>query len=307
MPRGRPTPLTPFEERLVLSLCPRGTRIARAAWFRHHAYPCPIRVDVALPSGSAWAFVVRSIRHPKGHLEREVALYPLLARLGLPVPTLLAGPVRDPSDPAERPRIVLSLLPGSNLQALGERGGRDLARARDLVVDAVFALHDQTHAVRSSAAAHVVPAGGLVHHLETVVEQRGAWRDAPVFREACRRLRPALRAAAVPLVFSNGDYQPANFLAERGRLSGFLDFEFAWFEDPLYGFAKYPIYDLIPLAGVGVVEAFMRRAKFRPRDFAPRVALGCLATLNREIPVVGANAGYRDHVLRLLTDSLRKI
>jgi len=297
-------PLTPFESRLVLSLCPRGTRLARARWFRHHAYPCPIRVTVSLPSGAPWDFVVRSIRHPKGHLEREVALYPLLARLGLPVPAVLAGPVRDPSDPAERPRIVVSLVPGVNLQTLAERGGRPLARARELLVDAVCWLHRLTPAVKASPAARVVPAGGLVHHLDTVINQRGGWRDAPVFRDACRRLRPALRAAHAPLVFSNGDYQPANFLAEDGRLSGFLDFEFAWFEDPLYGFAKYPIYDLAPLNAAGVVEAFMRRAKFHRRDFASRVALGCLATLNREIPVVGANARYRDHVLTLLRTSL---
>jgi hypothetical protein len=304
MPRRVPGPLTPFEARLVLGLCPAGTRITHAAWFRHHAYPCPIRVTVALPSGAGWAFVVRSIRQPKGHLEREVALYPLLARLGLPVPTVLAGPVRDPSDPAERPRIVLSLVPGINLQQLAESGGRNTLVARNLLVDAVCWLHRLTPAVRASAAAPVLPSGGLVHHLDTIVAQRGPWRDTPVFLEACRRLRPALRRAAVPLVFSNGDYQPANFLALDGALSGFLDFEFAWFEDPLYGFAKYPIYDLAPLRGAGVVEAFMRRTGFRPRDFAPRVALGCLATLNREIPVAGGNARYRDHVLNLLRTSL---
>lgn len=304
MSRGIPAPLTPFESRLVLSLCPRGTRIMRARWFRHHAYPCPIRVTVALPSGAPWEFVVRSIRHPKGHLEREVALYPLLARLGLPVPTVLAGPARDPSDPAERPRIVLSLLPGVNLQALSEQGGRQLRRARGLLIDAVRWLHRLTPAVRQDPAAGVVPSGGLRHHLATIVGARGPWREAPVFRDACRRLDPVLGRCAVPLVFSNGDYQPANFLATENGLSGFLDFEVAWFEDPLYGFAKYPIYDLAPLNGAGAVDAFLGATGYTRRDFAPRLALGCLATLNRQIPVVGANARYRDHVLNLLRTSL---
>lgn len=298
-------PLTPFEGRLILSLCPAGTRIARAAYFRHHAYPCPIRVAVTLPSGAPWEFVVRSIRQPKGHLEREVALYPLLARLGMPVPTVLAGPVRDPSDPAERPRLVLSLLPGTNLQRLSETGGRHLADARALLIEAVRWLHRMTPAVHASAAVRVVPSGGLVHHLDTIVDQRGPWRDTPVFRSACKLLRPALRRAALPLVFSNGDYQPANFLATDGKLTGFLDFEFAWFEDPLYGFAKYPIYDLAPLNAAGTVEAFLRHSGLTRRDFAPRVALGCLATLNREIPVAGPGDRYRTHVLRLLYEALK--
>ncbi len=302
-----PHPLTPFEARLVLSLCPRGTRIARAGYFRHHAYPCPIRVGVTLPSGAPWDFVVRSIRQPKGHLEREVALYPVLARLGVPVPTVLAGPARDPSDPAERPRLVVSLLPGLNLQRLSELGPGPLVRARDLAVEAVRWLHRLTPAVRGSAAASVVPSGGLVHHLDTIVGQRGPWREAPVFRDACRRLRPALRRVERPLVFSNGDYQPANFLAADGALTGFLDFEFAWFEDPLYGLAKYPIYDIAPLNRAGVVETFLRRGGYGRREFAPRLALGCLATLNREVAVAGPNARYRDHVLRLLHDSLREL
>ena len=301
------TPLTPFEARLVLGLAPRGTRIIRARYFRHHAYPCPIRVEVALPSGRPWSFVVRSIRQPRGHLEREVALYPLLAHLGLPVPALLAGPHRDPSDPAGRPRIVVSLLAGDNLQRLADCGGGSLTRARDLVVEAVLTLHGLTRAVRADPAARVVPAGGLAHHLDTVIRQRGPWRETPVFREACRRLAPVLRRIRDPLVFSNGDYQPANFLASGCHLSGFLDFEFAWFEDPLYGFAKYPIYDLAPLNRAGMVEAFLKRSGYSRGDFAPRLALGCLATLNREIPVAAGSSRYRTHVLRLLTSSLHAL
>jgi aminoglycoside phosphotransferase (APT) family kinase protein len=304
----RATPvLTPFERSLVLGLCPRGSRIVRARWFRHHAYPCPVRVTVRLPSGSSHDLVVRSVRHRRGSLARETALYPVLARLGLPVPRVLAGPVADPRRPGRPPVAVLTLLPGETLQRIAERGGAALRRARDLLVEAVTWMHRLTPRVASSPAGRRVPRGGLAHHLAAILRKRGPWQREPEFQAAAARLGRALARDRTPLVFSNGDYQPANFLSDGARLTGFLDFEHAWFEDPLYGFAKYPIYDLHPLHGAGVVDAFLRRTGRTRADFAPRLALGCLATLSRELPVAGGNRRYRAHVLNLLRDTLKRL
>jgi hypothetical protein len=109
------------------------------------------------------------------------------------------------------------------------------------------------------------------------------------------------------LVFSNGDYQPGNFLAKIGQITGFLDFESPAFQDPLMGFVKYPIYDLHPLAKTNVVETFLDAMKFTKRDFSIRLALGCLKILQNEIPIVSKEIGslaYREHVLALLGSAL---
>lgn len=302
-----PAPLTRFEARLVLGLCPAGTRLVRARYFRHHRYPCPIHVTVALPTGSRHDFVVRSIFHRKGRLAREVALYPLLARLGLPVPQVLAGPHRDPDAPGSKPRVVMSLIPGTDLQHLSLRGGRHLVQARDLLIEAVERMHAVTHEVEADPVVRVIPRGGLAYHLRSLLARKGPWLRVPFYADTAARLLPRLERIRTPLVFSNGDYQPANFLAEDGRLTGLLDFEYAWFEDPLYGFCKYPIYDLYPLNGAGVVEAWLRKHRCSKRDFAPRLALACLATLNREITVTAGNHRYRDHVMGLLHESLKLI
>ena len=300
-------PLTPFEAKLALSVCPTGTRILKARYFPHHSYPCPILVTAIRPDGTLGYLAVRSIRHRMGRLEREAALYPVLARLGLPVPHVLAGPARDPGDRRGGDRLVLSVLPGDNLQRISQKGGRHLKMARDLVIEAIQWLHRLTPRIKADPAHRVIPHGGLTFHLGSILERKGPWLKESVYREAARTLMPALEKVKMPLVFSNGDYQPANFLADRGRLSGFLDFEYAWFEDPLYGFTKYPIYNLHPLNGAGVVEAYLKRHGLTKRDFAPRLALACLATLNREIPVGPRKHAWRKHVLGLLRDSLKVI
>ena len=83
-------------------------------------------------------------------------------------------------------------------------------------------------------------------------------------------------------------------------MTGFVDFEAACFQDPLIGFAKYPIYDIHPMNRAGLIDSMLESLGFSPRDFAPRLALGCLMTLQNEIPVRPATAderSYKDHVL----------
>ena len=90
-------------------------------------------------------------------------------------------------------------------------------------------------------------------------------------------------------------------------LSGVIDFEAADFQDPLIGFAKYPIYDLRPLNKAGAVDAFLRVRGYSNQDFASRLALGCLITLQKEVSVEGGDeqeCHYRAHILELLTHAL---
>ena len=99
------------------------------------------------------------------------------------------------------------------------------------------------------------------------------------------------------------DLNPGNFLAAGGRLTGFVDFAMARFEDPHYGLAKYPVYDLHPYAKAGIIGRYRRRHGVSPDAFAHRLAVRCVWTLQREIPVLGHDAAlgaYRDGTLRLL-------
>ncbi len=79
-----------------------------------------------------------------------------------------------------------------------------------------------------------------------------------------------------------------------------MDFEGACFEDPHAGMATYRIYDLRPQNKAGLVARYLRRHGLSEGAFAPRMAVRCLATLQREIAVAGGDAGRqqdRAHVL----------
>ena len=82
-----------------------------------------------------------------------------------------------------------------------------------------------------------------------------------------------------------------------------MDFEYAGLEDPLYGWAKYTVYDIDPLDKAGVVDAFLVRTGFSRADFALRLGVCCLWTLQNEINPKsqdGETLEYRNRVLGLL-------
>ena len=73
------------------------------------------------------------------------------------------------------------------------------------------------------------------------------------------------------------------------------------------GFVKYPIYDIFPLSKTNLIDLFLKREGFTKKDYNLRLALGCLKTLKKEIPVHGGNEKtkkYRKRVLSLLRNSL---
>ena len=154
---------------------------------------------------------------------------------------------------------------------------------------------------------HAIPHRTLPAQLQGVMDIESDWIAMSVFQRASEVLRPALDDIRTPLVFTNGDYQPANFLTDGQIVTGFVDFEAACFQDPLIGFAKYPIYDIDPMNRAGLVDDMLISLGFSRRDFAPRLALGCLMTLQKEIPVRPATAderSYQENVLTLLADSI---
>ena len=294
--------LTPTQERLVLSVCPRGSRVVRAEFFRREYLPCPLRVVVGLSGGGERTVVLRLARH--GSVEEESRLLGILGRLGLPVPAVLAGPEKDPDLPGGPLVAVYSLLDGQNLQDLSQQAADGCRAAARLVVEGASRLASLTERLRAKPEAAFLRTVTLTDRLDAVVAQGGPWLEEPLFADAIERLRPALAEAREATVFTGGDYQPANFLTDGARVTGFVDFELAGYQDFLFGFAKYPIYDLHPLNKGGFIPYLLEEKRIARQDFEVRVALGCLVTLQREIPVAGGDSGYRAHVLGLLAQGL---
>lgn len=295
--------LSEFQENLILSLFPHDARIISANHFQSEYLPSPMRVLVSLPDGERQTVVLRMSRKPFG-VEREARLLPVLARFGLPVPALLSEVASDPNDAHSGSMTVLSLLPGENLQTRSCQSSDELEMAGGLLIEAVARLHQLTEPLIQENIFDWLPRKSLADELQSVIQTGGLWMKTAVFSEAVEKLTPLLNSIQTPLVFSNGDYQPGNFLSNGNELTGFVDFESACFEDPHAGFAKYRIYDLHPLNKAGVVERYLNANDLSESDFAPRLAVRCLRTLQKEILVSERNRDYGRHVLRLLENSL---
>jgi thiamine kinase-like enzyme len=128
---------------------------------------------------------------------------------------------------------------------------------------------------------------------------------------AVSRLQRILADVEVPLVFSNGDYNPLNFLHEGEKLTGWVDFENACFEDPHIGFVKFLVWSRDEYgwgAGVkaGLIERYLYARNVSRREFAPRLILRSLRHLLREVsPDAEDDDEQRRHVFGLITDALQ--
>lgn len=296
--------LTAFQEDLLLAVCPSGSRIVKSEYFRPEYVPGPVRCIARIPGGSERTLVLRLARH--GSVEEEARLLPILAGLGIPVPEVLAGPERDPGASGAAV-AVYSFLGGMNLQELSESSVEGCALAAGLVVEGAKKLADLTEELKADPRAQFLQTYTLSDQLAMIVRAAGPWVQEKTFADAVDALRPVLSGISDPPVFTGGDYQPANFLTDGKTLTGFVDFENSRYQDFLFGFAKYPIYDLHPLNKAGFVPFLLERTGVAPEHFDIRLAVGCLGTLQREIPVTGRDSEYREHVLRLLAGALNSI
>jgi len=103
-----------FQTLLILSAYPPGAEIVEIGSYRPGYQDYPYRVQVRLPDGQGSSCVLKA--DPLiGGVEREGALLPVLARLGLSVPSVLAGPAFHPDYPHAGALAVLSELPGKPL------------------------------------------------------------------------------------------------------------------------------------------------------------------------------------------------
>lgn len=304
-------PLTPFQEALILSVCPPGSHILSARFHRLVRLPCPIWVRVALPVGKEQRLILRMDQSLHG-VEKEARLLPVLARLGLLVPSVLAGPTVDPAKPGMGTMSILTVLSGRDLLGWSWNApAESLELAMRLVLEGVKWLHALTAPLSREPEAELLPRVTLDSELQGIIKRGGSWFQEPVFSRAMESLLPIVENIRTPLVFSTGDYNPGNFLFEGDALTGFIDFTGACFEDPHIGFAKYWTYSWYPLDRAGIVERYLAEQQLPFTEFAPRLAVRCLWTLQREIAVSGGedkldedefetHADFRNRILDLL-------
>jgi thiamine kinase-like enzyme len=137
--------------------------------------------------------------------------------------------------------------------------------------------------------------------------QAAAWREVPAFMNAIKRLLPIAAATHTPLVFSNGDYNPANFLSDGSRLTGLVDFAHARFEDPYVGLAKYVGYDWIPFNVERLLDHFWRMHNLDNQDIALRIAVACLWLLRHCSPTSQEQQAYRARIMQRLITALHEL
>jgi aminoglycoside phosphotransferase len=306
-PADMTRPLTSFQEDFVLSICPKGTRLLSARFYRAVRLPCPIWVRLAFPDGEERRLILR-MDYMRGGVEREAAILPLLAKFGLPVPRVLAGPVIDPTQPEAGPMTILSVLPGQDLLVWGRQAApARIERAMGLILDGVAMLHGVTERLYREPDAAMLPRKTLHTELQAVIANGGPWFDELIFRQAVDSLLPLVSSIRTPLAFSSGDYNQGNFLFEDERLTGIVDFSGSCFEDPHVGMAMYWLYCWDPFHEAGIVERYLEQRQISFADFAPRLALRCLRTLQEGIPVGGGEDVRDEYGFESYADARKRV
>ena len=300
-----------FQEALVLSAYPAGSGIVAASSYRPGYIEYPLRVRVQTPGGAEAVCAIKASSRIGG-AEREGRLLPVLARLGLRVPDVLAGPVHHPDYPQAGALFVMTELNGRPLPWILPTLEEVDATCR-LVLEGVAAMHRLTEPLRREPVAAALPERTLVSELDGIIRRGGPWLGVGQFADAVERLNPVLASIRTPLVFSNGDYNPLNFLWDGQRLTGWLDFTHACFEDPHIGFAKFTIwaYDSFGWgagARSGLVERYLYSRNVSRSEFAPRLALRCLSLLQRDVSVDGdRDVGPREAMLSVLRQAMASL
>lgn len=298
--------LSPAHTHLILSGFAPGARILAAVPMQQKQ-PCPLRVTVYVPETDGTRQVVLRLSGNDGGVEREASVLPALLSLGLPVPELLSPAL---SGGAGFAASVISFLPGRTLQALTDENEANIPSAISLASDAIVRLFRQTEALSRHAVAETLPRRTLWDEWRTSSEAGAAWCKVGEFRETLAHLKVpcAIAAGETSLVFSNGDYQPGNFLTDGETVTGYLDFEKAGFEDPLWTLARYPVYDLKPFQHHGLTDAVLIRLGFTQQSFALRVVLFGLRTLRTKTnPETGHNAALSERVWTLIRRSIAEM
>ncbi|MCB0127478.1 MAG: phosphotransferase [Caldilineaceae bacterium] len=169
----------------------------------------------------------------------------------------------------------------------------------------------RAHATRTgSSGQQAHPKRTLTSELAMIRARGGAWFAVPHFADAFTLMQRVIPQVESPLVFSNGDYNPLNFLVADGALVGWIDFEHACLEDPYIGFAKFLLwaddaYGWGAGAKAGLVERYLFAHGVAPVDFLGRLVLRGLWHVQEMSPENPPS--YMLHVIANAVRQLRSI
>jgi hypothetical protein len=236
----------------------------------------------------------------------------------------------DPEN--ENSLVALTAAPhGENLLTWALQGNlpHRIRAATNVTIAAIDQLHGLTDGLLADPVGAELPRRPLSLDLSEIVEKGSPWMSDPLFTDAIERLTPLVDeiSKATPLVYTNDLYFP-NFLRVMGGTANFsaaapfgwpgdprgdagqvvTEFvqPFGWFGDPILGLAKFWTYDCYPFVHTGLVERYLYEKGISKSDFAPRLAVRALWTLQRELPVERPAEGteYWDSQIALLRHAL---
>jgi len=154
--------------------------------------------------------------------------------------------------------IAVTHLPGEFPPFINATA-KDLDLTCSLILEGVERLRGLTGALLSHPVGGKLPRRTLQSQLDDIIQNGGPWMDHGVFQKAIDVLRPVIEADHTPLVFSNGLNIPFNFRHDGDKVTAYLMFARACFEDPHTHFAKYKVWEFDeigwkPFNRAGMVE-----------------------------------------------------
>lgn len=241
-------------------------------------------------------------------LEFEKGVLEALHEIGLPVPQTRSSIFRISQFEKVCWGLFLQVLDGDPLEWLGIDNLHSADITCKLALAGVERLHQLTDMVLQHRISATLPKRCLADEYESIRSSAGPWLSEVFFREALDTLECMIPQIAVPLVFTNGDYNPLNFLSRNGKLIAWIDFEHAGLEDPHIGFAKFVLwaddsYGWATGASAGLVERYIFNNNIRPCDFYGRIVLRGLYYIH--LRSVIDPPLYMIEVVRSYTEKLR--
>lgn len=264
-------------ESAILRLYPQAAKLLAIQSYRPGYLPYPALVTLATTTGEQVACVAEASTNV-AKIRYTADIMRALHEAQLEVPAVIGGPVMIPVEDEVLALLLVSEMRGQPLPWIALNDLALANRTCQLVHEAVDRLHGLTPTLLARPIAARIPSITLASELQTIRANGGPWFDVPLFAEAFALVETTHTQVSIPLAFSNGDYNPLNFLVENDELVGWIDFEHACFEDPYIGFAKFLLwandeYGWGAGAKVGLVERYLYQHKVAPADFLIRLLL----------------------------------
>lgn len=264
-------------EKIILQIRPDITSIISIESYRPDYLFFPAQIKLELSNGEIEVCVVKTNSN-KETILFEVEVLNALEEIGLQVPKVKSKVFKFIHEGVELAAVLIQELNGKALDWLGLN---DLNLANitcQLTIQAVNRLHALTPDVLSHKVSAVIPKKTLSNELEFINENVGDWIMNPIFNDALELVKRIIPDVTTSLVFSNGDYNPLNFIAEEKSITGWIDFEYACFEDPYIGFAKFLLWaddnwGWSTGKKSGLVEKYLFANRISPTDFYIRLIL----------------------------------